>query len=130
MEGFGPVGKSGGMERAEEKTSGFVSREHASCSIAAMGCRSQADDQNLRAGIAQGRKRSGPIGLLHESFGRIARGELAPGHEARAAPAGDDLPLHSQKRLPDFGFRISNLEFGDWNTAIQFEIRNSKFAIS
>src|SRR6266567_4056782 len=90
-----------------------------------MGSRSQAHDQNLRAGIAQGRKRAGPVGLLRESLGRIVRGELAPGHEAGAAPAGDDLPLDRQKGLPDFGFRISNFEFGYRNRTILFEIRHS-----
>jgi len=39
------------------------------------------------------------------------------------------LPLDSQKGLPDFGFRISNFEFEDRKTVIQFEIRNSKFAV-
>src|SRR5207248_9128906 len=67
--------------------------------VAAVGGRSQAQDQQTGGGIAEARNRSPPVILVRVCGPLYPRYLLAPGHQPRTAAAADDLLLGALQRL-------------------------------
>jgi len=90
---LGLIGEARLVERAKEKIAGLVSGEDAPRAVAAMGGRSETDDQDARPCVSEGGKRPGPVPLPAKPSGRVLRRELPPGHQSGTAAAGDDFAL-------------------------------------
>jgi len=61
--------------------------------------RRETHEEDVSTRVAEGGKGPCPVVLSGEAPRRISRGLLAPGDQARAAPAGDDLAL-DEVQLP------------------------------
>src|SRR5262249_43735624 len=88
------VREAGAMERGHQKVAraaGAVTGEDATGAVGAVRGRREADEQQARAGIAEARHRSSPVGLVLERAPLLARDARAAGAQARAAIARDDL---------------------------------------
>ena len=79
------------MERGPQEVARRVAGEDAPGPVAAVGRRREPDEQDPRLRVAEPRQRTAPVGLIPESGDLLARDELAPGDEPRAAAADDDL---------------------------------------
>jgi hypothetical protein len=95
----GAVGETHRVERAEQEAAGFVSRKEPAGAVASVRRRGKADQKNSGVRIAERRKRTGPIGLSAKAPGRVARGLLPPGDQARTTLAGDDLTRDPGERV-------------------------------
>ena len=80
-----------GMERGPQEVARRVAGEDAARPVAAVGRRREPDEQDPRLWVAEPRQRTAPVGLIPESRDLLARDELAPRDEPRAAAADDDL---------------------------------------
>jgi hypothetical protein len=87
------VGEAGTVQRGEEEVARAVAGEDPAGAVRAVGGRREAEDHHGRARIAEAGDRSAPVLLVAERGALLARDELAPRDEPRAAPAGDDLAL-------------------------------------
>jgi len=87
------VRQAHGVEGAEKKITRGVAREEPAGSVSAMRGRSESHDHQPRARIAEGGERPGPVLLPPKPPRRNTRDTLPPRVQARAAPAGDHLPL-------------------------------------
>ncbi len=96
---LGLIGETGLEEGSEEEIAGFVASEDPARSVSPVGRGREADYENPRPRVAEGRKRPPPVRFSPEPARRILRGELPPGDESRAAFAGDDLPLDAAQRV-------------------------------
>ena len=79
------------MQRGEEEVARAVAGEDAAGAIGAVRRRREPEDQHPRRGVAEAGDRPAPVRLARERRALLARDELAPRDEPRAAPAGDDL---------------------------------------
>jgi hypothetical protein len=90
---FGLVGEARLVQGAEKEVARLVPGEDSPRAIPSVSRRRQADDQDARPRVSEGRKRPRPVPLAAEPSGRILRRELSPADEPRAAAAGDDFAL-------------------------------------
>ena len=88
------------MQGRPEEVARRVAGEDPARPIAAVRGGSQADEQDPRVRVAEPRYRQAPVRLVAEAFDLLARDQFAPGDEARAAPARDDLGGECRERRP------------------------------
>jgi hypothetical protein len=79
------------MHRREQEIARRVAREDPTGPVAAVRRRRQPDDEDPRVRVAETRDGPAPVRLVAEPGDLLAGDLLAPGDEAGAAPAGDDL---------------------------------------
>jgi hypothetical protein len=79
------------MEGAIQPVSAPVTCKHPAGTVAAVGSRSEADDQEFRTGITEARKRLSPIAFALVAPRRIRRHLLAPAHQPGTLPAIDNV---------------------------------------
>src|SRR5665811_1053494 len=87
----GPARVAGAVQRGVEPVARAVAGEHATGAVGAVRRRRQADDRQLRFGIAEAGDRPGPVVLALKAPRRRCGAGLPPLDQARAAPAGVDL---------------------------------------
>lgn len=85
------VGQARAVEGREEEVPRGVPGEDAAGPVPSVRGRGEPDDGQPGVGVAEAGDRARPVGLPAEAPGRVRRRLLAPGHEARAGPAGDHL---------------------------------------
>jgi hypothetical protein len=98
--GLGSVCQARLEEGAEEKVARLVAGEHPSCSVAPVGGRREAHDQDPTAGVTKCGNRPRPVGLAVEAARGIPRRELPPCDQPRASPAGNDLAFDPSETVP------------------------------
>ena len=90
-------------ERPEEEVARLVPREDPPGAIAPVRGRREPDDEDPRVWIAERRQRTRPVALAPEALRWRLRRELAPGDQARAAAAGDDVALDPSEAVRGAG---------------------------
>src|SRR3954468_15720942 len=98
MRARGLVREAREVERGEQPVARAVAGEDAAGPVAAVRCRREAEDVELRARVAEARDRPAPVGLGGEGGALLARDLLAPGHEPRAAAAARDAVFELGQR--------------------------------
>src|SRR5262245_19546493 len=93
------VGESGAVERRVEPVAALVAREDAAGAIAAVGGRSEPDDEEPRPRIAEPGHGASPVDPLAEARDPLARHALAMRDQPRAQPAADDTALDAPERV-------------------------------
>jgi hypothetical protein len=81
------------VERRVEPVARAVAGEHPAGPVRTVRRRSEPDDDDPRARVAEARDRSAPVALAAIAARWIGRDALAPLDEPRAAAAIDDLRL-------------------------------------
>src|SRR6185503_9128364 len=89
------------MQRGEEEVARAVAGEDAARAVAAVRGRSEAHDQQAGLRVAPARDRPAPVLLVPEATDLDARHGAAPGPQAAAALAGDDVGGHGAQRVAD-----------------------------
>jgi hypothetical protein len=95
----GAVRETHRVQCAEQEAAGLVPRKEPAGAISSVRCRSQADQKNSGVRIAEGRERTGPVGLSSKAAGRVARGLLPPGDQARTTLAGNNFTRDPGERV-------------------------------
>jgi len=90
-DGSGLIGKAGLVESGIEKIAGAVAGEDAAGAIAAVGGGGEAENQELRVGIAEAGDGFAPVGPIAKGAAFFLRDFFTVNDEARAFAAGDDF---------------------------------------
>src|SRR6266498_3224241 len=89
----GLVGEAGAPQRGEQPVAGAVAGEDAAGAVAAVGGGRQAEDEQARGGVAEAGHRPAPVVPVPEGGALLPGDLLAPGDQARAPAALDQLPV-------------------------------------
>src|ERR1700728_4920414 len=87
------IGEAGAMERFVEKIAGAVAGEHAASAVGAMGGGSEAENQQLRARVAEAGDRLAPVVPIAVGEALFGGDRFAILHQPRAFAAGDDFAI-------------------------------------
>src|SRR6266511_2127282 len=89
----GLVGEAGAPQRGEQPVAGAVAGKDAAGAVAAVGGGRQAEDEQARGGVAEAGHRPAPVVPVPEGGALLPGDLLAPGDQARAPAALDQLPV-------------------------------------
>src|SRR5579862_4135434 len=101
-----PPGREGGacevgaVECREEEVPGAIPGEDTARAVSSVGGRREAHDPERGVLVPEAGHGTAPVGLLPEALDALLGDPLAPGPEARAALAGDDVPLQGGEGVP------------------------------
>jgi hypothetical protein len=87
------------MEGCEEEVARAVAREDAARPVRPVGCGGETQDHDAGVRVAETGDGTPPVSLVFEGGSLFPGDLLAPGDEARAVAAGDDLPFQSSEFL-------------------------------
>jgi len=93
-----PVGEPGPMERRPQEVAARVAGEHPPGPVAAVRRRREAEDEDPGVRVAEARQWPAPVRLVAEARDLLARHQLPPGDETRAAEAADDVVVEAGQR--------------------------------
>src|SRR5688572_8416315 len=95
--------EAGPVEGGEQEIAGAIAGEDAAGAVAAVGGGGETDDQQARRRIAPARDGTPPVLLVLEPPHLHPRHLPAPGAQARAALAGDDVARHAREAVAGRG---------------------------